>query len=92
MTFFRRRRKDADLEAEIQAHLAIAVEERVERGESRAEATASARREFGNVALVQEVTRSMWGWSRLERIVDGVAARRPLQTWPRSAASLCPVS
>jgi len=35
MTFFRRRRKDADLEAEIQAHLAIAVEERVERGEVR---------------------------------------------------------
>jgi putative ABC transport system permease protein len=61
MTFFRRQRKDADLEAEIQAHLAIAIEERVERGESRAEASANARREFGNVALVQEVTRSMWG-------------------------------
>jgi predicted permease len=89
MTFFRRRRKDADLEAEIQAHLAIAVEERVERGESRAEATASARREFGNVALVQEVTRSMWGWSRLERIVDGVrhAVRYNLATFRREPVS-----
>src|SRR5262245_31250719 len=71
MTFFRRRRKDADLEAEIQSHLAMAIEERVERGESRAEAAANARREFGNIALVQEVTRSMWGWSRLERFLDG---------------------
>jgi predicted permease len=70
MAIFRRHQKDRDLEAEIRAHLAMAIDERVERGESRAEAEANARREFGNVALVQEVTRSMWRWSRAERMVD----------------------
>ena len=35
----------------------MSVRDRVERGESRDVAEAAARREFGNVALVKEVTR-----------------------------------
>ena len=89
MMFFRRHRKDRDLDAEIQAHLSIAIDERVERGESRDEATANARREFGNVALVQEVTRSMWRWSRVERFLDGVrhAVRYNLASFVREPVS-----
>jgi putative ABC transport system permease protein len=67
-----RRRRDEELDEEIRAHLAMAVRDRVERGESEDEAQYRARHEFGNVALVKEVTREMWGWRWLERIVQDV--------------------
>jgi putative ABC transport system permease protein len=41
----------------------MAVRDRVERGETPEQAEAAARREFGNVVLVKEVTRGMWGWA-----------------------------
>ena len=63
-----RRRRDEDLSDEIEAHLAMAAHDRVERGEGKVEAEAAARREFGNRALVQEVTREMWRWGSLERL------------------------
>ena len=56
------RRRDEDLETEIRIHLEMATREREERGEAAGEAEQAARREFGNVALVKEVTREMWGW------------------------------
>src|SRR6266850_6737786 len=65
-----RRRQDDELDEEIRAHLAMAVRDRVERGESIDDARAHARREFGNVALVKETTRDMWGWTALERIAQ----------------------
>jgi len=40
----------------------------VDRGQPAEEAHRSALREFGNVALVKEVTRDMWGWTWLERL------------------------
>jgi putative ABC transport system permease protein len=40
----------------------MVVRDRVERGENREQAEAAALREFGNVGLVKEVTRGMWGW------------------------------
>lgn len=39
---------------------------RIERGESPGHATESARRDFGNVTLVKEITRDMWGWRLFE--------------------------
>jgi putative ABC transport system permease protein len=59
-SWFRRRRRDDDLDDEIRAHLEMAARERMERGETAADAAAGARREFGNVLLVKEVTRGMW--------------------------------
>lgn len=59
---FWRRAADSDLDDEIRTHLQMAIRERIARGESPAEADASARREFGNVGLVKEVTRDTWGW------------------------------
>jgi predicted permease len=56
------RRRDEELDEEIQSHLRMAARERVERGETPEQAAAAARREFGNVGLVKEVTREMWGW------------------------------
>ena len=69
---FWRRKQDDDLEQEVQGHMDMAVRDRMERGESRAHAEAAVRREFGNVLLVREVTREMWGWASLERLWQDV--------------------
>jgi macrolide transport system ATP-binding/permease protein len=63
-----RARGDAEIGEEIDAHLRMALEERIARGESRADAEANARREFGNVGHVQEVAREMSGSLWLERL------------------------
>jgi putative ABC transport system permease protein len=66
--FFARRKRDLD--EEIEAHLRMAVRDRVERGESLVEARAAAAKEFGNVPLVKDVTRETWGWGWLESAVQ----------------------
>lgn len=68
--FTRRTHRDEDLEQELQAHLAMATRDRIDRGENARDASASARREFGNRTLVKEVTREMWGWSAIERLMQ----------------------
>jgi putative ABC transport system permease protein len=57
-----RRRQEDELDEELRGHLRMAVEDRIARGESRAEAERNAAREFGNVLVVRETTRDMWGW------------------------------
>jgi putative ABC transport system permease protein len=70
--FFNRKRKEQEFEEEIHAHLAIEVQQRIERGESPAEAHRRALKDFGNVGLVREVTRDAWGWSALDRFSQDV--------------------
>lgn len=71
MSFWKsRKRKDFELESEIQNHIELSIRERIERGESPEKARAEALREFGNVALVQEVTREMWSWGFLARLAQ----------------------
>ncbi len=65
-----KKQRERELDEEIRAHLAMASGERIERGESPAEAEANARREFGNTVLVKEVTRDMWGWRWLEALLQ----------------------
>ena len=67
---FWRRRKDEELDAEIRGHLDEAIRDRIERGEAPDEARANVLREFGNVGLVKEITREMWGWVWLERFTQ----------------------
>lgn len=69
--FFRRRR-DAELDEEIRAHLDMSARDRRDAGATDADARAGAQREFGNVALVKEVTRDVWGWTRAERVLQDV--------------------
>ena len=64
------RKREKELEKEIQHHLRMAETERVERGASQSEAQAGARREFGNVGLVKEMTRDAWGWRWLENLFE----------------------
>ncbi len=61
-------RDERDLDDEIAFDLAREAELRAERGESIDEARARARRDFGNVALVKEVTRDMVRWRSLDII------------------------
>ena len=65
-------RRKNDLHAELEAHLRIAMEERIARGESPEAALAAAMRELGNPALVVDVTRSAWGWQWLECVLQDV--------------------
>src|SRR5579864_4853332 len=58
---------DADLEEELQAHLAIEMKQLMERGVSRDQAETAARRLFGNQALVMEVSREIRGHGGLAR-------------------------
>jgi putative ABC transport system permease protein len=68
----RREQKAAELDEEINTHFRLAVEERIARGEPRQAAITAARREFGNVAHVKEVTRDMWGGATRERLAQDV--------------------
>jgi predicted permease len=64
------RRRENDLDKEMQHHLRMAEEERIERGASPHEAQTAARREFGDVELAKETARDMWGWRWLEDIFE----------------------
>ena len=59
---------DEELNEEIRSHLAMAAQDRVERGETRVQAEQNARKELGNELLIKEVTRDMWGWTAVERL------------------------
>ena len=58
---FGREQRKKDLDEELGAHLSMAAQDRVDRGESKASAQQSARRELGNVGLVKETTEDVWG-------------------------------
>jgi putative ABC transport system permease protein len=63
---FTRRRLYNDLSEEIRAHLDEKIEELVASGMPRKEATAAARREFGNVTLTEEASHQVWRWPSIE--------------------------
>ena len=63
---FSRRQAYGDLSDEIQEHLEEKIEELVASGISRKEATAAARREFGNVTLIELDSRAVWQWPSIE--------------------------
>ena len=69
--FFKRRRYE-DLAVSIREHLESRVEELMEEGRTREQAERSARREFGNVALIEERGREAWQWPSLESILADV--------------------
>ncbi len=71
-SLLRRRRREADLDEEIRFHLAEETEERVALGMSRERARAAARRDFGNVTLIRELTRETWGWGPAERLLQDI--------------------
>ena len=67
---FHRRQREEELDEEVQAHLRMAAQQGMEQGETAEQARASAVREFGNVTLIKEVTRDMWGFRWFETLVQ----------------------
>jgi predicted permease len=71
--FFSRRRLYSELSEEIQVHLDEKIEELVTGGMSREEASRLARREFGNIGLIEENSREVWRWPSVEDFLTDVS-------------------
>jgi predicted permease len=69
---FSRRRLYNDLSDEMQQHVDEKIEELVATGMSRKEATAAARRQFGNLSLLEEDSRDVWRWLSIENLFADV--------------------
>ena len=69
---FRFARRKEELDEELRAHLQMAVADRVERGETADEARQNAMREIGNLPLIEDVTRGIWGGMWSERVLQDV--------------------
>jgi hypothetical protein len=87
--FFRRRSLERDMQDEMAAHLEQAVERLTRRGLSSEAARELARREFGNVAFLQEQARDARGGHprRVTSIAQSIAAvshppRDQAAAWP----------
>jgi len=63
------RRRYDDLSVSIQEHMEEKIEELVAGGMSRRQAEQAARREFGNVMLMEQRSREVWQWPALESIL-----------------------
>src|SRR5260370_40022157 len=84
---FSRRRLYGELSEEIREHLEEKIEELVAGGMSRKEAEYRARREFGNVTLMEEESRTVWRWPSIENFFTDVRyAVRMLRKNPGFAA------
>jgi predicted permease len=69
---FSRRRLYRDLSEEMREHIEEKIEELIATGISRKEATAAARREFGNVTLIEQDSREIWRWPSLESFLADI--------------------
>ena len=82
----RRKRHEQEIHDELAFHLDLEMEDAKDRGVSDDQARVAARRDLGNVALVEEDTRAAWGWAGIERTVQDlgyairVSRRRPAFT------------
>jgi putative ABC transport system permease protein len=76
-------RRDREIDEELAGHLAREIELRMERGASREQAEAEARKIFGNATRVKENTRGVWAARFLERVsLDARYALRSLAKSP----------
>ena len=86
---FSRRRRYEDISISIQEHIEERTEELTAEGISRKEAEQTARREFGNVTLLEERSREVWQWPAFESILaDLKFAFRRLGKSPGFAATV----
>jgi predicted permease len=83
MLWWRRTKREEDLERELHSDLELEAEEQRENGLSPEEARYAARRAFGNTTWMKEETRNMWGWTAIERLVQDLRyAIRTLKASP----------
>jgi putative ABC transport system permease protein len=69
---FQRRQLNDEMSEEIRQHLEEKIDELVEAGMPHKEAAEAARREFGNVTLVEEDAREVWRWPSIENFLMDV--------------------
>src|SRR5258708_10404169 len=69
MTWWPMRKRDADVERELQSDLELEEEEQREHGVPPEEARHAALRSFGNRTLISEQTREVWSWNGLESLL-----------------------
>ena len=69
---FSRRRRYDDISVSIQEHLEEKIDELMEDGMSRTQAEGAARREFGNIAQIEERSREAWQWPTIESVLSDV--------------------
>ena len=67
-----RHQKESDLQDELRFHLEEEADEQIASGRSTPEARLAARRDLGNLALVQEDTRAAWSWTFVEQFAQDV--------------------
>jgi predicted permease len=63
-----RRRRYDELSESIREHLEEKIADLMNHGMTQEEAERAARREFGNVTLIQQRSREVWQWPRLESV------------------------
>src|SRR5882762_547823 len=68
MTWWQIRKRDQDVERELQSDLELEEEEQREHGVPPEEARYAALRAFGNPTLIREQTRAVWSWSWIESL------------------------
>jgi len=72
MQLFSRRRCYDDLTVSINEHIAERAEELMDGGMSRVQAEQTARREFGNLALIEQRGREVWQWPTAESVLADI--------------------
>jgi len=65
-----RKSRQQQLNQELRAHLEMSARERITQGATPDEAARAARREFGNLALVETITRDQWTWTWLTNLTQ----------------------
>ena len=84
---FRRRDRQAEIDAEIREHLRMAIQDRVDAGEPPDQARRRVHQEFGSVRGAVEEARAVWRWTTLEQLwLDAREGSRIL--WRAPALSL----
>ena len=85
-TISRRPQRESELDEEIRFHLAEETEERIAGGARPEQARAAARRDFGNITRIREMTREAWGrgvpsrWFQDARSAVATLTRQPAYT------------
>ena len=64
------RKRDQEIERELQSDLDVEEEEQREQGVAPEEARHAALRAFGNPSLISEQTRAVWSWDWLDTLLS----------------------